>query len=41
VHLFGKDPAEVQTDLSRMKGNLFLEHNREILYPEFAPYLGK
>jgi endo-1,4-beta-xylanase len=41
VHLFGKDPAEVQTDLSRMKGNLFLENNREILYPEFAPYLGK
>ncbi|MBE5814315.1 MAG: hypothetical protein E7320_03790 [Clostridiales bacterium] len=39
VHLFGKAPDAVETDLSQMKGNLFLEHNREGLYPEFAPYL--
>jgi endo-1,4-beta-xylanase len=41
VHLFGKDPSSVESDLSQMKGNLFLEHNREILYPEFDPYLEK
>ncbi|MBR4068411.1 MAG: hypothetical protein IKK08_07275 [Clostridia bacterium] len=41
VHLFGKAPEDVKTDLSQMKGNLFLEKNREILYPEFAPYLEK
>ena len=39
VHLFGKAPETVQTDLSQMKGNLFLNNNRDILYPEFAPYL--
>lgn len=41
VHLFGKAPNKVESDLSQMKGNLFLEHNRDILYPEFAPYLNK
>ncbi|MBQ8150329.1 MAG: hypothetical protein IJ041_07405 [Clostridia bacterium] len=36
VHLFGKSPDEVESDLSQMKGNLFLEHNRDRLYPEFG-----
>ena len=39
VHLYGKDPSEVKSDLSQMKGNLFLEHNRDVLGEEFAPYL--
>ncbi len=39
VHLFGKDPADVKRDLSQMKGNLFLEHNRDVLGDEFAPYM--
>ncbi|MBP3648153.1 MAG: hypothetical protein J6K73_00035 [Clostridia bacterium] len=36
VHLMGKAPEAVQSDLSQMKGNLFLEHNRDVLYPEFG-----
>lgn len=39
VHLFGKSPDEVKSDLSLMKGNLFLEHNRDVLGDEFDPYL--
>ncbi len=39
VHLMGKAPGQVSSDLSLMKGNLFLEHNRDRLYEEFAPYL--
>lgn len=39
VHLFGKDPQAVERDLSQMKGNLFLQHNRDVLGEEFAPYL--
>ena len=39
VHLFGKDPAQVKSDLSQMKGNLFLQHNTAVLGEEFAPYL--
>lgn len=39
VHLYGKDPGQVKSDLSQMKGNLFLEHNRDVLGEEFAPYL--
>ncbi|MBR6752977.1 MAG: hypothetical protein IKM05_02975 [Clostridia bacterium] len=39
VHLYDKDPSEVKSDLSQMKGNLFLEHNRNVLGEEFAPYL--
>ncbi|MBQ4638991.1 MAG: hypothetical protein IJB69_00520 [Clostridia bacterium] len=39
VHLLGKDPAGVERDLSQMKGNLFLQHNRDVLGEEFAPYL--
>lgn len=39
VHLYGKDPARVESDLSQMKGNLFLQHNRSVLDPLFAPYL--
>ena len=35
VHLFGKDPGEVKSDLSQMKGNLFLEHNRDVLDNHF------
>ena len=37
VHLLGKDPAGA--DFTQMKGNLFLEHNRTVLDPAFAPYL--
>ncbi|MBE5793488.1 MAG: hypothetical protein E7323_02270 [Clostridiales bacterium] len=36
VHLMGKAPKDVQSDLSQMKGNLFLVHNRDKLYPEFG-----
>lgn len=39
VHLYGKDPSEVKSDLTKMKGNLFLEGNRDVLYDEFEPYL--
>lgn len=39
VHLYGKSPDEVTSDLTQMKGNLFLEHNREGLHEYFAPYL--
>ena len=39
VHLYDKNPSEVKSDLSQMKGNLFLEHNRNVLGEEFAPYL--
>ena len=39
VHLFGKAPEDVKSDLSLMKGNLFLQHNRDVLGPEFTPYL--
>ncbi|MDO5435048.1 MAG: hypothetical protein Q4G19_01615 [Clostridia bacterium] len=35
VRLLGKEPAEVKTDLSLMKGNLFLQHNRDRLDPAF------
>ena len=38
VHLFGKDREAVGTDLSAMKGNLFLVNNRERLGPEFDRY---
>lgn len=41
VHLYGKDPGDVPSDLSQMKGNLFLEHNRGVLHEYFAPYLDK
>jgi len=41
VHLLGKDPAEAASDFSQMKGNLFLEHNREGLDGYFAPYLAQ
>lgn len=41
VHLLGADPASVTSDLSQMKGNLFLEHNRDVLHEYFAPYIGK
>ena len=39
VHLYGKSPDEVTSDLTQMKGNLFLEHNRDVLHEYFAPYL--
>ncbi len=39
VHLSGKDPRKVKSDLSQMKGNLFLEHNRDVLDERFTPYL--
>ncbi len=39
VHLLGKDPAGAERDLSQMKGNLFLEHNQNVLGDEFTPYL--
>ena len=38
VHLFGKDRETVASDLSAMKGNLFLANNRERLGPEFDRY---
>jgi endo-1,4-beta-xylanase len=41
VHLLGKAPADVSTDFTQMKGNLFLHHNRQVLDPLFAPYLDK
>lgn len=39
VHLYGKDPAQVETNLADMKGNLFLVENRDVLHEYFAPYL--
>jgi len=39
VHLYGKDPSEVETDLGDMKANVFLEGNTSNLYEEFDPYL--
>ncbi len=39
VHLYGRSPEDVESDLSQMKGNLFLEHNRDVLHEYFAPYL--
>lgn len=41
VHLYGKSPDEVESDLTQMKGNLFLEHNRDVLHEYFAPYLNQ
>ena len=38
VHLCGKDRETVGSDLSAMKGNLFLVNNRERLGPEFDRY---
>ena len=35
VHLFGKKREEISGDLSAMKGNLFLQANRDRLGPEF------
>ncbi len=35
VHLFGKSREEIGTSLSGMKGNLFLQANRDRLGPEF------
>ncbi|MCQ2457653.1 MAG: hypothetical protein MJ142_02850 [Clostridia bacterium] len=35
VHLRGADPAEAETDFSLMKGNLFLQYNRDRLDPAF------
>ncbi len=35
VHLFGRDPKEVATDFSDMKGGLFLKENRDRLDPAF------
>lgn len=40
VHLYGKDPSEVETDFSLMKGNLFLQYNRDRLDPAFADFQG-
>ncbi len=39
VHLFGKNPDEISSDLSEMKGNLFLIHNRDKLDRQFEPFL--
>ena len=39
VHLRGVSPDEIRSDLGRMKGNLFLEDNRDRLDRFFAPYL--
>ena len=39
VHLLGAPPEEIRSDLARMKGNLFLQSNREILDPMFDPFL--
>ncbi|MBE5804854.1 MAG: hypothetical protein E7316_10135 [Clostridiales bacterium] len=41
VHLYGRDPAGVESDLTQMKGNLFLKHNREVLDQYFLPYLSE
>ena len=38
VHLFGKDPAGIESDLSMMKGNLFLQENRDRLDPAFDAF---
>ena len=40
VHLYGKDPSDVETDFSLMKGNLFLQYNRDRLDPAFADFQG-
>ena len=39
VHLLGVPPEKVQSDLSQMKGELFLRHNCDMLDPAFQPYL--
>ena len=39
VHLCGKAPDEVESDFSQMKGNLFLQHNRNVLHAYFSPFL--
>ena len=39
VHLLGVSPEAIHSDLSRMKGNLFLQDNRELLDPMFGVYL--
>ena len=39
VYLRGVSPENVAGDLSRMKGNLFLQNNREVLDPVFSCYL--
>ncbi len=41
VRLLGRDPESVPTDLNGMRGQLFLEENRAVLDPLFAPYLGE
>jgi len=41
VHFRGISPDDVASDLSRMKGNLFLQDNREVLDPVFTPHLPK
>lgn len=41
VHLRGISPDEIRSDLGRMKGNLFLEDNRDRLDRFFAPYLAE
>ena len=38
VHLLGKDPSGVASNLARMKGNLFLVDNRERLGQEFDQF---
>lgn len=38
VHLFGRKREEIASDLSAMKGNLFLEANRDRLGPEFDAF---
>lgn len=38
VRLRGVPPESVKSDLTQMKGNLFLEHNRKALDPLFDPY---
>ena len=37
VYLRGVSPA---VDLRKMRGNLFLQHNRNVLDPLFGPYSG-
>lgn len=39
VHLYGKDPSEVESNLDEMKANVFLEGNINNLYEEFDPYM--
>ncbi len=41
VHLMGVPREKTNSDLTRMKGELFLQDNRDVLDPLFAPYLEK